>query len=380
MEFKLILKKLNNSLTAAEELTFEKWYQENNEHKLYFDKVRASYSDDIDIIDIEEGWRNIAKKIDKPRRHTSKFWKVAAAIFAGFLLATFLYTNRGIEKRDNEIKEKIVVQPIDIKPGINKAVLTLGDGTQIALEKGSSYQEGAVRSNGEEIIYNSTDRETSKVAYNYLTIPSGGQFQIILSDGTKVWLNSETQLKYPEKFLKDASREVEIVYGEAFFNVSSSNNHGGNNFKVYHKGQEVEVLGTQFNIKAYSDENAIYTTLAEGSVNIDYNGESWQILPSEQLTINKSNNEVHVAVVDVYNEISWKDGVFSFEDKTLKEISKVLARWYDVEFVFNSASAANETFVGKLGKEQTLQEILSNIKTFGIIKKFTIDEKKIILE
>src|SRR5690606_40703343 len=123
------------------------------------------------------------------------------------------------------------------------------------LEKGDSIQTHNAISNGEEIIYN--NNTSRQLVYNYLTIPRGGQFQLTLSDGTRVWLNSETQIKYPVSFTDGESRQVELVYGEAYFEVSHSTEHKGSDFIVYNQNQEVQVLGTEFNIKAYKDDSNI---------------------------------------------------------------------------------------------------------------------------
>ena len=153
-----------------------------------------------------------------------------------------------------------------ITTGSDKAVLTLEDGSNIELEKGKAFKTNVVNSNGEKLVYNKTNQ--TKITYNYLTIPRGGQYFVKLSDGTEVWLNSESQLKFPVAFIKGQTREVTLVYGEAYFAVSPSTNHNGATFKVMNQGQEVEVLGTEFNIKAYKDEINIYTTLVEGKVTV----------------------------------------------------------------------------------------------------------------
>src|SRR5690606_33390781 len=147
----------------------------------------------------------------------------------------------------------------------------------------------------------------------YLTIPRGGQFNVVLSDGTEVWLNSDTQLKYPVNFVEGQDREVELVFGEAYFDVSPSTEHGGSKFKVMNNAQEVEVLGTEFNIKAYRDDINVYTTLVEGKVVVG-NGDLKQYLTPNQLShLNLENNSIKVRVVDVNVETSWKKGIFTFK-------------------------------------------------------------------
>ncbi|WP_308992363.1 FecR family protein [Mariniflexile litorale] len=379
MEFKLILKKLNNTISSKEELIFKAWCLEKKEHKQFFDKVKANYSNTINVIDIEEAWRKIVNRIDTPKTR-KRYWKFAVASIAIGLLTSVYFLKDNIFSDSTENRPTIVNKNV-IHTGTDKAVLTLEDGSQIALEKGASFQSKNLNSNGEQLVYDRNEEiEDSKIAYNYLTIPRGGQFFVKLSDGTQVWLNSESQLKFPVNFKKGEIRKVELVYGEAYFDVSPSSDHHGADFKVYNNKQEIHVLGTEFNIKAYKDEVNIYTTLVEGKVALSYEDKKLSLLPNQQSNINIENNQVFTKTVDVYNEISWKDGVFSFDDKSLKEIMKVLSRWYDMEVYFENKSLEKEAFIGRLGKKQSIEDILINIKNFGIINEFKITDRNVVLE
>lgn len=325
----------------------------------------------------KEDWEKVKSNITKP---SVKFlyWKYTAAAAVIGLLATTYFFRDTLFNNSNECMPIIVNN--NIKIGTDKATLTLENGTIIALEKGNNYETGNFKSNGEKIIYQAKNRSNSKIAYNYLTIPRGGQFFIELSDGTKIWLNSETQLKYPVSFIKGETRNVELVYGEAYFDVSPSVNHKGSKFKVINQNQVVEVLGTAFNIKAYKDETNIYTTLAEGKVELDFNGKKQKLSPTQQSNFNLNTNALFVINVDVYNEVSWRQGVFSFENKPLKEIMKVLSRWYNMDVVFINEEIGNEAFTGVLGKDQNIEDILATIKNFGIINNYYIKNKTITLK
>ncbi|MNQ99490.1 fec operon regulator FecR [compost metagenome] len=255
----------------------------------------------------------------------------------------------------------------------------MANGSQIALGKGKSYQTRQASSNGEKLVYTNGNTPVS-AAYNYLTIPRGGQFFVQLADGTKVWLNSESQLRYPVAFTDGKTREVELVYGEAYFEVSPSTVHKGARFKVLNKMQEVEVLGTQFNIKAYKDETTIYTTLVEGKVAMNTVNAKVYLAPSQQANLNLKNLNLSISRVDVYNEISWKKGIFSFERKPLKDIMVVLSRWYDVDVIFENKTLENAKFIGILGKEQPIEEILTTIKATNIINNYKIEGKTIYIK
>ena len=324
----------------------------------------------------KEDWEKVKSNITKPSLRFI-YWKyTAAAAVIGLLASTYFFRGT-LFNNTGECVPIIVNNNIEI--GTDKATLTLEDGTVIALEKGNSYETGNIKSNGEKIIYNSKNN-SKKLAYHYITIPRGGQFFIELSDGTQVWLNSETQLKYPVSFIKGETRNVELVYGEAYFDVSPSVNHKGSKFKVINQNQVVEVLGTAFNIKAYKDETNIYTTLAEGKVELDFNGKKQKLSPAQQSNFNLNTNALLVVNVDVYNEVSWRQGVFSFENKPLKEIMKVLSRWYDMDVVFVNKETENEAFTGVLGKDQNIEDILATIKNFGIINNYYIKNKTITLK
>lgn len=329
-------------------------------------------------IEKDEDWEKVKSIIKAPKVKRLYWHYAAAAVFVGTLASTYFF-RESLFYFSNENTPIIVNNSIEI--GTDKATLTLEDGTVVVLEKGSNYEATNLKSNGEKIIYNASNNSNSKTTYNYLTIPRGGQFFVQLSDGTQVWLNSESKLKYPVSFTKGDARLVELIYGEAYFDVSPSVKNKGSKFKVINNNQEVEVLGTEFNIKAYKDETTIYTTLVEGKVAVNINNRKQQFLsPNQQLNLNVNTNSLSVKTVDVYNEISWKQGVFSFENKPLIEIMKVLSRWYDMDVLFENKATEIETFTGVLGKDQKIEEILTTIKNFGIIKNFEIKNKTITLK
>jgi|TARA_B110000114_G_scaffold15585_1_gene15097 transmembrane sensor len=299
----------------------------------------------------------------------------AAAIFIGLISTTYVFRNN-ILNTPLEVTPKIVNA---IFPGTDKAKLTLEDGSVVVLEKGAAFKTKNANSNGEEIVYQAAKEKASVIKYNYLTIPRGGQFFVKLSDGTQVWLNSESQLKYPVNFIEGETRKVELVYGEAYFDVSPSTNHKGAKFKVINNAQEVEVLGTEFNIKAYKDEANIYTTLVEGKVAISTPNLKQLLIPNQQSFVDTLKDTLSVIKVDVKGEISWKDGVFSFVDKPLIDIMKVISRWYDVDIIFENKELESVEFMGTLNKNQSIEEILSIMKSFSI-NNYEIKDKTIILK
>ncbi|MEZ0184438.1 FecR family protein [Flavobacterium oncorhynchi] len=374
---KLLIKRKLKVLTNSEKIELKDFAKKNSFVKEIKIKNLVDKIDSYSEIDTEKAWEKLEAKYQeknkKPVFRLSKkplFKYAAAAIVTSLLTVTFLYKDK-IFSTSTEIPAVVKNDIENIKPGTDKATLTLGDGSKIALEKGTPIKTQNAHINGGEIIYKDSKQNPSKLVYNYLTIPRGGQFVIKLSDGTKVWLNSASQLKFPVAFIEGVSRDVELVYGEAYFEVSKSTEHKGAHFQVYNKNQKVEVVGTEFNIKAYNDESNVYTTLVNGKVNVETGNKKLRLSPNQQLNLDLKSNTSTIKTVNAYNEISWKDGVFTFKGKPLKEIMKVISRWYDVDVIFVNKKLENVQFKGSLDKKQSLEEILS------IMKSTTIDSYEI---
>lgn len=374
MDFKILIKKLNGKLNEKEAIIFNQWYHESAVHRSYFNRLKDNYSQELDNVDVEKAWQKLSQKISK-RKKSQAYWKFGVAASIALLVALTIMYNR-----DSLQNSEPTVVHSDISVGTDKATLTLEDGSVVVLEKGKKYQTQNASSNGEEIIYNKATNTRKSLTYNYITVPIGGQYNVILSDGTQVWLNSDSQLKYPVSFVEGETRQVELVYGEAYFDVSSSIEHAGSGFRVNNKSQIIEVLGTEFNVKAYKDEEHIYTTLVEGEVLFIAGAVEEKLAPSQQMVLNISNGNMLVMEVNVYNEISWKDGIFSFRRKPLGEIMKVLSRWYDIEVIFENKKLENAGFNGVLGRDQNIEEIIEAIKNFGIIENYEINNKTVILK
>ena len=374
---KLLFKFIEDTITEEEIRLLEEWLDSNVENRSYFKafmkinyliNIHPDYSKVRSLNAIKE---QINKSKSRKQRYIIKY--AVAAVIAVLLALPFI-----IKNPETEILEPIIVNN-NIKTGTDKATLTLEDGTEVILEKGQEYIADNLISNGEELVYDEAVKDKQEIAYNYLTIPRGGQFFVKLSDGTQVWLNSETQLKYPTQFVEGQSRDVELVYGEAYFDVSPSTEHHGAIFKVLHSKQDIQVLGTEFNVSAYKDESEIQTTLVEGKVAVSTARESFNMEPNDQFTLNLMTNTGSINTVDVDDFISWKDGVFSFEGKPLKQIMRVIARWYDAEVIFINKETQDLKFRGTLSKDQTIEQILSIMKSNTVIN-YEIHDKTIIIK
>lgn len=380
---KLIAKEMNKSISLEEKKDLENWIKESIENQNIYNEIKrekwfTENLESIKLYDIEEGWDFIRYRL----KSTSKIRKLIPQVLK-YAVVVILFIGLGYffkSKVFNNINATPEIVNISIiEPGSNKATLTLGDGSQVALEKGNSFQTKNANSNGEEIIYKTVKTSSIECEYNYLTIPRGGQFFIKLADGTQVWLNSESQLKYPIAFNDTQTRQVELVYGEAYFDVSPSTNHKGMKFKVLNGSQKVEVLGTEFNIKAYKDETNVYTTLVEGKVVVTNELSKQNLAPNQQAVFDKKANNITISQIDVADEISWKKGLFSFHNKNIKDVMDVLARWYDIEVVFKNKELETIQFVGVLDMQQNIEEILSILKSTSI-NNYEIKNRTILLE
>lgn len=384
----ICVKYLMNEANIEELDILEDWLKNPRNNLLFTNYVKVNYAMDINmnIFDNDIAKKEFLEKIRQDKRIYKKRKSLrvmrytAAAVLVGVLATTYFFRDNIFNTPIETIPTLVNSNTNSIEPGTDKATLTLGDGSVVILEKGNTFQTQNASSNGEDIIYEADKSQTPEISYNYLTIPRGGQFYVVLADGTKVWLNSESQLKYPVSFIEGETRKVELVYGEAYFDVSPSVKNQGSKFKVLNQSQEIEVLGTEFNIKAYKDEEDIVTTLVEGKVTINTSGEIKTLKPSEQSLLNVNTQKITVNKVDnLLDAIAWKDDYFSFQQKSMKDIMKVLSRWYDVDYIFKNPEKEKKTFTGILDREDTIQELLLNIqKTNEMI--FTIDEKTVIIE
>lgn len=385
---KAIIKYLTHEADSDDLDILSKWIQVPENEAFFENFVKTHYKITLAMSNpnVNEIKKNLLEQIktDQNKVHKLKIRRTviqysAAAILVIALALTYLLKDNLFAPKVENTVEPVIVDTKLIKPGSDKAILTLEDGSFVELEKGNSFQTQNASTNGEEIIYKKRNEENFELVFNYLTVPRGGQFFLELSDGTKVWLNSESQLKYPVNFREGETRVVELVYGEGYFEVSPSTQHNGSIFKVFHKSQEIVVLGTEFNIKAYNDEVNIYTTLVEGKVAISYEDQKAELIPGQQSNLNLENKGFSINKVDVDVETSWRKGIFTFKEKSLKDVMKVISRWYDAEIIFENKNLETLKFKGVLGKNQSIEEILSIMKSTSI-NNYEINGRIIILK
>lgn len=264
----------------------------------------------------------------------------------------------------------------DIAPGGTKAMLTLANGTIVALDSTGhqSIQQGktAVMQQGGQLQYDAGEMDT-EVHYNTLTTPRGGQFRIILPDGSKVWLNAASSIRYPTAFA-GKERLVEIA-GEVYFEVAHNTNMP---FKVkMQKGNTVEVLGTHFNINTYTDEPIMQTTLLEGAVRISNTTGGFVLSPGQQAQVAADNNIRIIQAKNIAQVVAWKDGLFNFENASLDDVMRQLSRWYDIEVVYEKG-VPDIGFGGKMGRDLSLANVLGILERAEVHFKLEEGRKLIV--
>lgn len=241
----------------------------------------------------------------------------------------------------------------DIMPGGDKAILTLADGSTVVLDSMGNQQiakqggTSIVKAPGGKLTYNVANN-SNEVLYNKITTPRGGQFQITLPDGTQVWLNALSSLRFPTVF-NGSNRTVELT-GEAYFEVQQ---HANKPFMVKVAGMQIDVLGTSFDVMAYPDEKQIQTTLIEGAVKVSTQGQVKVLQPGQQSQLEKDGKLNVLATTDVESVIAWKNGYFKFNQADLQTVMRQLARWYDVDVSFDGP-IPDFRFVGELKRKASL--------------------------
>ena len=321
------------------------------------------------VVDVEESeriYRYIVGQAQrkKPRARIHYLLRYAAAAIVicsiGFLLLP-----------DGADKPQQHVIQADILPGGNKAILAFADGRTVDLDSAHSgivIGDQITYENGEVVAY----AERGELAADNLQLvtPKGGVYQVTLADGTKVWLNAASTLKYPLRF-PDGKREV-FLAGEAYFEVTKDSAHP---FLVSTPEQGVEVLGTQFNVTAYPDELSTKTTLVEGRVRISNtkSGTVHDLNPGQQGIANGPDTQVKNVSISQFT--AWKDGYFSFDETPFPEVLEQLARWYDINITY--LNVPRKTFSGKMKRDAQLSSVLDFIEGAGI--QFRVEGRKLII-
>lgn len=364
----LLLKYHRGQATAEEKAMLENWLHNFNA------EIEHGLSDEQLLLAHQQNWAAV-------KQHTSikqsvPLWKkltVAATILICIGLAFYFYS---VVQRA-PIPQTVKTNPI--APGGSKAFLTLSNGRKISLTdaaNGKLAEQSGIQITKTAVgmlVYQVIDRpsQSGKPTYNTIETPKGGEYQLILPDGSKVWLNSASSLTFPASFTGLAVRKVELK-GEAYFEITKNKISP---FIVKSAKQEVKVLGTHFNINAYTDEQTTTTTLLEGSVNVINLDKAENVIlkPGQQSTLN--NNRINISETNIEEAIAWKNGLFIFNDENIKSIMKKIARWYNVEVTFKG-NMDHIYFVGNYARNKNLESLLENIELIEKVH-FKIEGRRI---
>ena len=378
----IIRKYMSNRATTEEKQFLETYY----DHFEAQDNILNELSDSEKAELENKLERHLMDKINdndsqtKPVIYLVKKLAIAATILIALSISFYLY-------KGPQDKPKILAKKAKtfhrIVPGGNKAVLTLSDGSKIVLDDAAhgeiAKQAGiSINKTAEgKLMYTiegSGGKSGSKAIFNTIETPKGGEYQVNLPDGTRVWLNAASSLRYPANFTED-ERKVELN-GEAYFEVASNRSKL---FRVVSKDQIVEVLGTHFNINSYADEAVVRTSLLEGSikVSIPNTGKSDVLKPGQESKIKPSGNSIIVSDADVEESIAWKNGYFTFTNENIKSIMRKVSRWYDVDIEY-SGNVPLGGFGGHVSKSKNISEILKILELTKEVR-FKIEGRRVMV-
>ena len=363
-EIEFIVRKLNHELTTAEERQFQCWLAEDQAHRSLFQEIESISlrSKEAKIVfepDIELALQKVKSRRARMERLRHRIWQYAALILVALglgIYGTYRFADRLDEVTDG------------VDAGSSRAILHLASGEKIVLgeEMAETYlkrtEVNDIWLDSNRVLrYRAKEKAIEGVRENRLEVPVGGEYRLTLSDGTRVWLNADSKLKYPVTFGNDI-REVELE-GEGYFKVTKDERKP---FRVVVKKQTVEVLGTEFNVDAYPGEKNIYTTLVSGKVKVDADGQTVILDPGMQSVVN--DEKMYTRKVNVAEVISWRNGMFVLENHTLEEIMSKLARWYDFTVFYQNASLKEAPFKGKIPRYASFESVLDILEKTGEVK------------
>lgn len=377
----LIIKKINDDISPKEAESLNNWITKSEDNLRLFEKLSSDINledkrSTINKLNKNASWNKINKATQERKLQLrTRILRYAVAIALPIFLATSAYFTITLKKTTEIVKTEQ-----QILPGTNKAKLILASGKTINLSHNkdiliSEIPEAIVKSNNNQLVLTPKENnlEEKKIEFSTLSIPKGGEYSMVLPDGSKVWLNSDTKIRFPNIF----PNKSRIVYleGEAYFEVKHNKNKP---FVVKTINSNVEVLGTKFNIKAYKEESKIYTTLAEGSVRFTgKNAENSCILkPNEQSVYDIDGEMLNKHHVYANTYTAWTRGRFAFENEKLEEILTQLGRWYDVEIFYLNQETKEYRFTGDLMRYNSISTILEMLEvTYNV--KFKINKRSI---
>ena len=365
---RLIVKYLQGCISPEEKVMLDKWLEESSENREIYHRVQGRVNREerqriIRKLNKRAAWERVDRNTKKYRhpilRRCMKY--AATIVLPLFMVGVGFYLIRD--------KEEIhpVAEMVKISPGVTKAELVLADGHKVVL--GTETIDSLVSEEGVNIVKDGNgvsylgNKEEGDLAYNIMRVPRGGEFKVRLQDGTLVYMNSETELKYPVRFVGKERRVY--LSGEAYFEVQRDTTKP---FIVVMNGNEVRVLGTEFNVRSYEDEKCQFTTLVAGKVLLTtHDHRCIELLPNEQGIVDPQG-DIRKEQVDVALYTAWKDGNFVFRKQSLEHIMEIVERWYDLKVTFEDEWCKQVSFSGNVERYDDFSKLAEMLEATGSVK------------
>ena len=378
---------LKGNITEAESEELQAWLNSSAQNRQLFEELCSVEMTEAQLrqfqnTDSEAGWQRLQHKLNSGNRGRQRkgnwivWWRSVAALLVLSLAAWQLFQHLagkpgGKPALASQYGEEVL-------PGSRKGMLILSNGNIVALDNGTDSlftESGSTvqRIAGGSLVYAGGNR-SSGTTWNTLQIPAGGEYMVVLEDGTKVWLNAATVLRYPVQFTS-GKRQVELLEGEAYFEVAKNKEKP---FIVLANQMEIQAIGTAFDVNTYAvADSALYTTLTEGKVKVVTTGGSNMLLPGEQVKVSGGKAKVNAA--DVEAVTGWKRGLFVFNGTPLPQVMSQLARWYNVRIEYDSRFREPKYFTGEIKRNVPVSKLLQMMELTGIAS-FKIIEGKILVQ
>ena len=379
----LIAKEMAGELSPEEKTELQQWQAEDSSDAELYGRIlnpdnKRSRDQFIENLEVKASWQKVEKRLIPKHNHKSRkltWWSSVAAVALLSITIGLLIPRSNKPQQEN-------LPVAEIHAGSSKAILITPEGRQISLSQQTTQQtldlgNGIIAiNNGNAVEYRQqTDSLNIKHKQHIIQVPKGGEYELILPDGTHVWINSDSELSFPTQF-DDTKREVTLS-GEAYFSVTKN---AAKPFIVKTNGNiEVKVLGTEFNILAYPDADVVETTLCEGSVNVSDKKQNVTLTPSHQAIYEKQSKNLTTREVDVRLYTTWKDGLFVFENKPLEDIMTTLSRWYNINVFYSNPAVKKYHFTGDLERYGDFRKTLRMIEKATSIH-FNVNGNNIIVE